>query len=137
MHCVRAYGHLADLFRALPPDAVPPRIMLHAFGGDVQVIQQFTKMPRIGDRFYFSFSTAISAKGGVAGAAKMRARMAAVPADRLLLESDQSTPLALDAGVQAALRAAMEARGWTAAQAAEATWRNYRVFFDGSLPPGE
>jgi TatD DNase family protein len=108
--------------------------MLHSFGGDVQVIPQFTRIPAIGDRFFFSFSTAIGAKGGGAAAAKMLARMAAVPADRLLLESDQSTPLALDAGVQAALRAAMAARGWTAMQAAEATWRNYRAFFDGSLP---
>lgn len=29
MHCVRGYGHLQDLFRSLPEDQVPPRIMLH------------------------------------------------------------------------------------------------------------
>lgn len=33
MHCVRAFGHLQDMCRHLPPEQLPPRIMLHRWAG--------------------------------------------------------------------------------------------------------
>lgn len=59
--------------------------MLHSYGGSVEEIPRFCKLPNIGTRFYFSFSHAINHRTPE----KLRARVAAVPADRLLLESDQ------------------------------------------------
>lgn len=130
LHCVRGYGHLADIFRRLPAGGHPPAVMLHSFGGDVQVISQFTKMPAIGRRFYFSFSTVINGRAPE----KMLARIAAVPDDRLLLESDQNTPLAVDDALCAALQAVAAAKGWGVEEALERTFSNYREFFAGTLP---
>jgi Tat protein secretion system quality control protein TatD with DNase activity len=59
--------------------------MLHSYGGSVEEIPRFCKIPNIGPRFYFSFSHAINHRTPE----KLRARVAAVPDDRLLLESDQ------------------------------------------------
>jgi Tat protein secretion system quality control protein TatD with DNase activity len=59
--------------------------MLHSYGGSVEEIPRFCKLRGIGPRFYFSFSHAINHRTPE----KLRARVAAVPNDRLLLESDQ------------------------------------------------
>lgn len=61
--------------------------MLHSYGGSVEEIPRFCKLRGIGPRFYFSFSHAINHRTPD----KLRARVAAVPDDRLLLESDQVT----------------------------------------------
>lgn len=67
------------------PVPLPCRVMLHSYGGSPEEIPKYCKLKGIGDRFYFSFSTAINARTPE----KLRARIAAVPDDRLLLESDQ------------------------------------------------
>lgn len=59
--------------------------MLHSYGGSVEEIPRFCKLRGIGPRFYFSFSHAINHRTPE----KLRARVAAVPDDRVLLESDQ------------------------------------------------
>eukprot|EP00959_Pyramimonas_sp_CCMP1952_P465773 9488906-Pyramimonas_sp.AAC.1 len=94
MHCVRCYGHMAQLFRDLKPEECPPKVMLHSFGGSHEMIKGFIKLPKIGNRFYFSFSSAINATN----LDKLVQRIQAVPDDRLLLESDQVSALAIDAG---------------------------------------
>lgn len=87
VHCVKGYGHLLDYFTSLSksPDSCPPKVMLHSYGGSVEEIPRFCKIPNIGSRFYFSFSHAINHRTPE----KLRARVAAVPEDRILLESDQ------------------------------------------------
>jgi Tat protein secretion system quality control protein TatD with DNase activity len=86
VHCVRGYGHLLALFAGLPgPAACPPAVMLHSYGGSPEEVARFTRLPDIGPRFYFSFSSAINARSPT----KLAARLRAVPDDRLLLESDQ------------------------------------------------
>lgn len=89
VHCVKGYGHLLDFFASLSatPEACPPKVMLHSYGGSVEEIPRFCKLGGIGSRFYFSFSHAINHRTPQ----KLRARVAAVPDDRLLLESDQVT----------------------------------------------
>lgn len=87
VHCVKGYGHLLSYFTTLAKktDSCPPKVMLHSYGGSVEEILRFCKIPNIGSRFYFSFSHAINHRTPE----KLRARVAAVPDDRLLLESDQ------------------------------------------------
>lgn len=87
VHCVKGYGHLLDFFASLSatPEACPPKVMLHSYGGSVEEIPRFCKLRGIGTRFYFSFSHAINHRTPE----KLRVRVAAVPDDRLLLESDQ------------------------------------------------
>lgn len=131
MHCVRGYGHLADLFRKLSPEDCPPKVMLHSFGGDVQVINQFVKIPKIGDRFYFSFSTVINGKAF----AKMAERIKHVPENRLLIESDQNTPSHIDGAMEAAVAVVMHAKGWSLEEAVSRTYQNFRDVFSTCLPP--
>ena len=65
--------------------------MLHSYSGSPEDAARFLVLPGgLGRRIYFSFSSAVSA----AAAGKLAARVAAVPDDRLLLESDQ-VPLQL------------------------------------------
>lgn len=67
------------------PESCPTKIMLHSYGGSVEEIPRFYKLPGIGDRVYYSFSHAINHRTPD----KLRARIAAVPDDKLLIESDQ------------------------------------------------
>lgn len=85
MHCVRAYGHMLELFSKLTPDLCPTKVMLHSYGGSPDEIPKYCKLKGIGDRFFFSFSHAINGRTPE----KLMARIAAVPDDRLLIESDQ------------------------------------------------
>jgi hypothetical protein len=87
IHCVRGYGHLLQLFAALPASGAgcPPAVMLHSYGGSPEDVARFCRLPGIGRRFFFSFSAAINARAPD----KLVARVRAVPDDRLLVESDQ------------------------------------------------
>jgi len=127
MHCVRGYGHLHDLLRRLGPGACPPRIMLHSFGGSVESVEQFTKgLPQgVGSRVYFSFSTVINGKQRE----KLLQRMAAVPDNRVLIESDQNTPLHIDSGLQEVVGLMAEAKGLPLQQAAELAMSNFKAFY--------
>ena len=85
VHCVLGYGHLLQLFAGLAPGTCPRAVMLHSYGGSPEEVPRFTRLPGIGQRFYFSFSAAINGRTPE----KLAARIRAVPDDRLLLESDQ------------------------------------------------
>ncbi|PNW70377.1 hypothetical protein CHLRE_17g717200v5 [Chlamydomonas reinhardtii] len=92
MHCVQGYGHLQDMLRRLGPEGCPPKIMLHSYGGSVDLVKGFTRLPGgLGERIYFSFSDVINGRKP-GQRAKLLQRLAAVPAERLLLESDQNSP---------------------------------------------
>ncbi|GLC39209.1 hypothetical protein PLESTM_000864100 [Pleodorina starrii] len=131
LHCVQGYGHLQDMLRRLGPEGCPPKIMLHSYGGSVDLIKGFTKLPGgVGDRIYFSFSSVIN---GRQGRTKLLQRLAAVPVGRLLLESDQCSPTRVDAGLRDILEAAAEARGVGLEQAAEEAAEAFRDFYADSL----
>ncbi|KAK3278418.1 hypothetical protein CYMTET_13641 [Cymbomonas tetramitiformis] len=130
LHCVRAYGHLQDLFRKSDPCTLPPRIMLHSFGGNPEVVKGFTRMPRVGGRFYFSFSNEINCKTP----AKTLERIRQVPDDRVLLESDTCSATTIDSGLLESCKIIAEAKGWTLQQCCEITFQNFRDFYVDSLP---
>ena len=75
VHCVRAWGRLIEILREHPA----PRVLLHAFGGAPELIPQLVEL-----NCWFSLC------GSVANPQAKRARdaVAAVPADRLLIETD-------------------------------------------------
>lgn len=58
---MKAFGAFLDFFRA-QKDALdfPPVIVMHSFSGAKDVITSLLKIPKIGSRFYFSFSTVIN-----------------------------------------------------------------------------
>ncbi len=75
VHCVHAWGRLIEILRGHPA----PRVLLHAFGGSAELIPELSEL-----NCWFSFC------GSVANLKARRIRMsaAAVPDDRLLIETD-------------------------------------------------
>lgn len=75
VHCLRAWGALAEELRALPP----ADFLLHAYGGPAEMIREFAERGA-----YFSFSGAFLS----AGRERKRAAFLDVPRERLLVETD-------------------------------------------------
>lgn len=83
MHCVRAQSHALALLRAR--ETLPPVIVLHSYGGSIEMAREFLKLRA---HVAFGFSECINTRN----AAKTRALIAGLPADRLLIESDLDSP---------------------------------------------
>ena len=77
IHCLQAWGQLDALLRAHP---LPRRgFLLHAYGGPAEMVPGFARLGA-----YFSFNGSFLAEKKT----RQRAAFAAVPADRLLVETD-------------------------------------------------
>ena len=77
IHCLDAFGLLHDLLRAA---SLPARgFLLHAYNGPAEMVKNFTDLGA-----YFSFDGAFLAPRH----ARLRELYAALPADRLLVETD-------------------------------------------------
>lgn len=126
VHAVQCWGVMCDVLAA-PTTPLPPRIMLHSFGGAAAMVASILAIERKrrGEtRFFFSFSATINGR-----APKTPAVVAAVPLDRLLIESDVHSAAAIDGAMAAALRMVADARGCSLAEAAAITTRNAEQFF--------
>ncbi|MEN6371118.1 MAG: TatD family hydrolase [Armatimonadota bacterium] len=77
VHCVRAWGWLMDVLRS--EDSIPQGMLIHSYGGSADLIKPLAEMGA-----YFSFS----GKALFEGHSQSRRSLAAVPIDRLLLETD-------------------------------------------------
>jgi len=131
MHCVRSYGHMQQMFRALKPENCPPKVMLHSFGGSSDMIAGFTKIPKIGNRFYFSFSHVINKKGS---SQKLVDCIRKVPDDRLLIESDVGSSQQIDQGLLDICQVVANIKDWTMDETAQTTFENFKRFYDGHTP---
>lgn len=121
LHCVRAYPDLLGILRR---DGAPPG-MVHGWTGPPDLVRPFLDLG-----LYLSFGTAIARPG------KARSAVAAVPDDRLLLETDApDRPLSGDRGEPADLvaiaAAAAKVRGGSAAEVLSVTGDNARRLFEG------
>jgi Tat protein secretion system quality control protein TatD with DNase activity len=61
LHCVKAFGPIVDFLRS-QKDApnFPPVIVMHSFSGAKDMVECLRKIPKIGSRIYFAFSTVIN-----------------------------------------------------------------------------
>lgn len=75
VHCVKAWGRLVEILREHPA----PRVLLHAFGGSPELIPELVEL-----NCWFSFCGNVTNPN----AKRVRASATAVPADRLLIETD-------------------------------------------------
>ncbi len=121
VHCVKAQG---ALFKTLDEASLlPPTIYLHAYGGAPETVKQLLRSKRFGDRLYFGFAACVNLRSP-----KTRATIEAVPADRLLLESDRSSarkPIVDELLHMLSLYA--EIKGWSSVEiAAQLTTENAR-----------
>ncbi len=129
VHCVQAWGRLLDILHAHPA----PRILLHAFGGAPELIPQLIKK-----NCWFSFC------GNVTNphVRRVRASAAAVPEDRLLMETDAPDfpPAGTDKPNEPAhlihtARCLAELRSIPLKRLAEVTGRNAASFFASKPGP--
>ncbi|QHI70032.1 TatD family hydrolase [Tichowtungia aerotolerans] len=75
VHCVQAWGRMLEILRGFPK----PKKILHAFGGAVELIPELTRL-----NCWFSFCGSVINPN----AKRVRAAAAAVPDERLLVETD-------------------------------------------------
>jgi TatD DNase family protein len=136
IHCVRAWGALSDVMRE---EEMPPRgFLLHAYGGPEEMIDGFVRRGA-----YFSFSPYFLHERKAA----QRHAFAAIPSDRLLVETDapdlrppdeaNSRPITdpdgnavnHPANIDVAYRGLAEVRGMTVAELAPIIADNFRRLF--------
>ena len=87
VHCVRSFGLLLDCLSNLKADLFPPAIVLHGFTGTPEFAKSLMKLPpRKSSRIYFGIGsrTTLRTKGCI----QLLTGAAAIPAGRLLLETD-------------------------------------------------
>jgi TatD DNase family protein len=118
VHCVQAWGRLLELLREHPA----PRVLLHAFGGAPEIIPEL-----VGLNCWFSFCGSVTNPN----AKRVRAAAAAVPDDRLLIETDSPdfTPAGYQppnepANLVQVLRTLAELRGSSEELLAGVIWEN-------------
>ncbi|CAG9461994.1 unnamed protein product [Pedinophyceae sp. YPF-701] len=132
LHCVRSYGRLEQELRVVArrdAASIPPRVMLHSYGGSPEMVRNFVALPNgLGARVYFSFNAVVRN-----GRAKLLARVAAVPDDRVLVESDVTSVAGLAPGLRAAVELVAEAKGWSLPETAERVEANFRSFYEAQL----
>jgi TatD DNase family protein len=126
LHCVRAFGRLLEILREEGP--LPAGFLLHAYGGSAQLVERFARL-----NAYFSFAAFSLDKRRPRSAEALRA----VPADRLLLETDCPDPKTRTepSDVRAVLSLAARLRTETEERLEAAIWENGRRLL-GPLVPG-
>ena len=128
IHCVRADGALLEaLIEAAGRDMLPPVLVLHAFGGSSETADRLLRLS--GTRVFFGFSAALAKR------TKVRSVIAMVPADRLLLESDEHDPVVAVVAVARACEYVAEARGWSVEETAQRTASNAKTALVGPWEP--
>ncbi|GAM17918.1 hypothetical protein SAMD00019534_010930 [Acytostelium subglobosum LB1] len=118
LHCVQLHGKLLDYFIALPIDQMPRKIALHTFSGKPSTVDSFAKMKTKGNRFYFGISFINLSSS------KVYKMIKSIPDDRLLLESDQNTPLEAESSILDVVMAICKAKEWTVEQTITITRQN-------------
>jgi len=108
----------------------PPRICLHSFSGSVEVLKRYVK-PQVPADVYFSLSTAVNL-GAPSAHAKFAEVLAAIPDDRLLVESDlHAAGPDMDAALEDIYRRVCEAKRWELKDGVERIARNFKAFVFG------
>ncbi|KAJ2330368.1 Cut9-interacting protein scn1 [Coemansia sp. RSA 2681] len=126
VHCVRAFGALADVLReAEAASTLPPRIMLHSYSGSPEMLQQLFLSGSLSTRIYVSYSHAVNGRN----LQKTLQCIRVTPQSRVLAESDlhdvSTTALALDQAVEMVA----EAHAWQIQEARQKLTQNARAFF--------
>jgi len=108
VHCVRAFGPLvAALQDAARAGRAPPAVAMHSYTGSADTVKQLLRLPP-NTPVYFGFSACICLRSPD----KAAAAIAAVPDDRLLLESDHADPLHVVDDLRTIAETVARVKGW-------------------------
>lgn len=130
IHCRRAWGRMMDFLRRMAPH--PAGLLLHAYSGSEEVAGELVEK-----NAFFSFGAGVTYPKN----RRIRAAAAAVPAERLLVETDapdmlpypcrceQGEPPNEPANIVHAVRALAEVRGSTPEAIADLTRENGERLF--------
>lgn len=87
VHCVRAFGPMLDEFTRRPVEKLPPAVVLHGYSGSADFAKSLLKLSKKrGARFFFGVAAATTGR-----LAHCDPLLRALPADRIVLESDAHT----------------------------------------------
>ena len=117
VHCVHAAGPLLDALQHARP--LPPTVAMHSYTGSVDTVHALVRLGGA-TTVFFGFSACICLRSPD----KARAAIAAVPADRLLLESDHADPRHVLTDLATILNVVCEVKGWTPSEALARTTAN-------------
>uniref|UniRef100_A0A6B2LJY3 TatD related DNase n=1 Tax=Arcella intermedia TaxID=1963864 RepID=A0A6B2LJY3_9EUKA len=130
VHCVQAHGWLFDFFRDIAKDKTKaenlPPVLLHSFTGSADMVTGLLKIPKVGKKFYFSFSAIINLTNS---SKKLDAAIQIVPEDRLLLESDWNYCSNQEKGMSDIIGYISKMRNWTVDQTITISTQNATTFF--------
>lgn len=124
-----AHGNEDDDSESLDPLPFPPRICMHSYSGPPDALKQFLANTVPAD-VYFSFSICINFS--TPAAAKAESVIKAVPADRLLVESDlHCAGERMDSLLKEIVIKVCEIRGWGLEEGARQLRANWEMFIFG------
>ncbi|KAK2616758.1 Cut9-interacting protein scn1 [Conoideocrella luteorostrata] len=117
-----------DIAEAKP---YPPRICLHSFSGKAEAVVPYLN-PKIPAKIFFSFSKTNNLRDE-AGRSRLRDVLEAIPAERLLVETDMHTAGGqMDDDLAEIYRTVCECKGWQLEDGLKVIGENFRDFIFGS-----
>jgi TatD DNase family protein len=126
LHSVGCHGFMFETLLNSP--SLPPKMYLHSYTGSAAMVRSLARMKQFGPRFYFGFSNVVNG-----GRRKTCDAISAVPADRILLESD---PEVLKCGetyrqqdLDKMLQTIAAARQWGLQETRDRTFENAERFY--------
>ncbi|KAJ3275724.1 hypothetical protein HDV01_007191 [Terramyces sp. JEL0728] len=134
VHCVHTPSEMLSYFTQLDrtcapfkksklPLPCPPSIMMHSFTASLEIAKQLMKLPRIGKRFYFSFSHFVNSRSP-----KSLEKIGGIPDDRILLESDIHDCTLVDGAMNHTIKLVSQAKSWLEEDTIKITTRNANEF---------
>jgi len=111
---------IKDKTKILPP------VLWHSYTGSADMIEGLIRIPKIGRKFYFSFSSAINLNNS---SKKLDAAVVAVPEDRILIESDWHLTGHQYKSMIEIVAFISKLRNWSPQQTIDITTRNANEFF--------
>jgi len=133
LHCVRAHGWLLEFLRVFSEDETKffPPILCHSWTGSTEMVNSLLKLPhKVGTKIWFGFSGAINLG---TSSKKLAPSVAAIPSDRIVLESDYDCCTMQEPGILDIMQYVANVRGWSYEFTVQTTTQNSLNFLNGTV----
>ncbi|KAJ3049921.1 hypothetical protein HK097_009095 [Rhizophlyctis rosea] len=118
IHSVRSPGIIFEILRRM--ENPPRRITMHSWAGEPALVRSFVKLKGVETYFGVSLKQALTGK--------FTERVAALPEDRILLESGADAVGDVDDKLRKICGLVAESKGWTVQETAERSSKNLKAF---------